>query len=629
MLEKIREGSQGVWAMVIMGLVILSFVFAGVGSYIAAPTDTAAAIVNGEEISQSALERAYQNERSRLESQFGEAFSALAADAAYLRNFKQNVLDRLVGDKLIEQTARELGLRVSDAQIRQTIFSMPEFQVAGQFNNDRFQILLRQAGLQPNSFRDSMRQDMTRQQVSRAILGSEFSLPSEAEQAHLLQQQTRDLRFATISSEQFVDSITLTEEEITTYYQTNLDNFDTQEQVSVAYVELKASDLLGEVTVTEQDLLDFYEQSSGAYRTEEERRASHILFEFGEDKDAAKLQAEAVLVKAQAGEDFAELAKTSSADSFSAENGGDLDWFGRGAMDPAFEEATFALANVGDLTSVVESEFGFHIIKLTDVKAEQVTPFEEVRAEVESSVKNDKASERFFEIQQRMSEIAFEVPDTLEDITTELSLQLKTTELFDRNAAPQPIGNPVILNTVFSPELIEDRVNSDVLEIGDEHVLVARVQEHEPARTKALDEVKQSISELLTAQKAQSAAKEWSEALLVSMVEGTDVAAQLAEKGSQWTEQKEVGRFGSAVDSSVASEAFKLSVTKGKNYAVVELNNGDVSLLELTKINPPAAPEPQELISMGQRLQSTISQDSYVALVESLKAKADISTFDL
>lgn len=629
MLEKIREGSQGVWAMVVLGLVILSFVFAGVGSYVTAPTDNAAAVVNGEEISQSTLERAYQNERGRMEAQFGDAFSMLAADAEYLKNFRDGILDRLIGDKLIEQTARELGLRVSDAQIREAIRAMPEFQIAGQFNNDRFQIILRQSGYQVNTFRDYMRLEMTRQQVARAIVGSEFSLPNESVQAHELQQQTRDIRFATIGSGQFSDSVELSEEEILSYYEMNLDRFDTQEQVSVAYVELKVSDFMGEVTTTEQDLLDFYERSSSSYRTEEERRASHILVEFGEDKDAAQQDAEALLQRVQAGEDFAALAASSSADSFSAENGGDLDWFGRGVMDPAFEEATFALANVGDVTSVVESEFGFHIIKLTDLKAEQVTPFEEVRAAIENEVKTEKASERFFEVQQRMSEIAFEVPDTLEDITSELGIDVKTAPLFSRIAPPEALSSPVVVNAVFSPELIEDRVNSDVLEVANEHVIVARVQEHEPARTKALEEVKQDISSVLTAEKAQAAAKAWSETLMASLNEGTDVAAQLAEKSSAWEDKSGVGRFGSGVDSSIAAEAFKLSVAEGQNYAVVELNNGDVSLVELTKINAPTSPEEQELIGLAQRLQTTISQDTYAALVESLKAKADIATYSL
>jgi peptidyl-prolyl cis-trans isomerase D len=178
MLEKIREGSQGVWAMLILGLVILSFAFAGVGGYIGSSSDPAAAEVNGEEISQLALDRAYQNERARLEQQFGDAFAALAADAEYLNNFRQGILDRLIGDKLIEQAARDLGLRVSEQEINTTIRGMREFQgISGDFDRDRFTSVIRQANFQVASFKDYMRKEMTRQQVSRALFGSEFALP--------------------------------------------------------------------------------------------------------------------------------------------------------------------------------------------------------------------------------------------------------------------------------------------------------------------------------------------------------------------------------------------------------------------------------------------------------------------
>lgn len=629
MLEKIREGSQGVWAMVILGLVVLSFVFAGVGGYVTSSTETAAATVNGEEISLNTLERAYQNERARLESQFGEAFSALAADAAYLKNFRSGILDRLIGDKLIEQTARELGLRVSNKQILDSIAQMPEFQVGGQFDNNRFEVILRQAGFQKNTFRDYMRVEMTRQQVSRALLGSEFSLAGESKVAHELQRQTRDLRFITVPSAPFADEVNITDEDITAYYQMNLATFDTQEQVSVAYVELKIADLIPSVEVTEQELLDYYQLSSDSYRSEEERRASHILFEFGEDKSAAEAEALAVLTKVKAGEDFAELAKTNSTDSFSAENGGDLDFFGRDVMDPNFETAVFALANIGDTTEVVESEFGFHIIKLTDIKAEQVTPFEEVRTDIENSVKNEKASERFYEIQQRMSEIAFEVPDSLEDIATELELKVQETALFDRNTAPPPIGSPAVLNAVFSSELIEDSVNSEVLQVTADHVVVARVAAHEPARTKSLDEVKDDVIASLKADKAQQAAKTWTEGLITTLVEGGDIASQLAEKSVQWQEQTAVARFGSALDSAIAEEAFKLSPEQSNNSTVVELANGDVSLVQLTKVNDTAEADHQELISVGGQLESTRSQEAYVSLIESLRAKADVQTFSL
>lgn len=611
--------------MAILGLVILSFVFAGVGGYITSSSDIAAAEVNGEEISQAALERAFQNERGRMEAQFGEAFAALAADPTYLNNFRNNILDQLIGNKLLEQAASDLGLRVSDQQIRETIVEMPEFQLGGTFNNDRFQAVLRQAGYQVNTFRDYMRTEMTRQQVAAALAGSEFTLPSEAQEIFKLQQQTRNLRLVTVPADSFKAGLEIAEDEIATFYEANLSDFDTEEQVAVEYVELMVSDLLPETEVTEADLLEYYEQAKGNYQTEEQRRVSHILVEFGEDKAAAEAQTEALLARVSGGEDFAAVAQEASADTFSAENGGDLEWISRGDFDPAFEDAMFALANVGDVTSVVESASGFHIIKLTDLRAEQTTPFEEVRTDIETLVKTDKATETFFELQQRMAEVAFEVPDSLQDVAAELNKEVQSTALFTRDTAPAPVSGAA-LASAFDTALIEDRVNSDVIEIANDHILVLRVAQHEPERTKAVDEVSDGIRERLLADKAQQEATTWAEARMAELQGGQDITNSLQERFLAWESRADVQRFGSAdVDRAVAESAFTLATGDGKNTAVVATNSGDVALVQLTAINEGAAAEEQQLTAIKQRIEAGRSQLLMSDVIAALKAKADIT----
>lgn len=283
MLERMREGLQGPWAMIIVALIVLSFVFAGVGSYLASPVDTAAAKVNGEDISARALDQAYQNERARLESQFGEGISSLFANPEYLANFRQGILERLVADKLVEQKAQALGLRVSDAQIKDTILSMPEFQVGGVFNNDRYLAVLRQAGFQVDDFRNYMRNTMTKEQLSRALLATDFVVPNEVITQLNLGRQTRDAKYATIPTANFADTIELSDLDITNYYQTNIDTYDTQEQVSIEYVELKVSDLMDGVNATDAQIEEYYQFNIANYRTEAQRRVSHILIESGDD----------------------------------------------------------------------------------------------------------------------------------------------------------------------------------------------------------------------------------------------------------------------------------------------------------------------------------------------------------
>ncbi len=629
MLEKIREGAQGTWAAVILGLVILSFVFAGVGSYVSSSGSVAAADVNGEEISLVTLDRAYENERSRLQAQYGDAFAAQMADAEFLNQFRSNILERLIGEKLIEQTANDLGLRVSDQQIREQILQMPEFQIGGQFNNDRFQAALRQIGFQPTAFRDYMRIEMTRQQVARALLGSEFALPSEAQQLFALQEQKRNIRYLSVPAAPFVADVEVTDEQIQEYYQQNLALFDSPEQVSLAYVEFSANDLKKDITVTEQELQDRYAQSGREYRTEEQRRVSHILVEFGEDEDAAEQRAAQLLSRVQQGEDFAALAAQESADTFSAENGGDLDFFGRDVMDPAFETAAFALNAIGDVSEVVKSEFGFHIIKLTDIKPEQVIPFEEVREQLAEAVKTDKAIEEFFIIRGKMAELAFEVVDSLEEVAAAANVEVKSTELFDRNTVPQAVDYPSVVVAAFSDELVNDRVNSEVIEVEENHVIVARVLEHNPERTKSLDEVKEQILAQLTADKAQEAAKQWAGETLTALQAGEDVAERLAAHSLAWQEQTDLQRFGSTVPAAVVTSAFQLPATEGQNAEVVELASGGAAVVQVLSIAEAQEAPAEQLQALQQRLASAKSQASYVGLIEALRADADIEIYTL
>lgn len=624
MLERIREGSQGPWAMGILALVILSFVFAGVGSYINSSAGDAAASVNGEDISLNELERAYQNERARMESQFGDAFATLASDAAYLQNFRQGILDRLISEKLLDQAAENLGLRVSDEQIKKAIVNMQEFQVDGQFDNDRYLAILRQAGFQANNFRDFMRIDMIRRQLSNALLGTEFALTSEAKSAHLMQQQTRDISYVNIPASKFIDQVEITNEEISAYYQTNISQFDTEQKVSLDYVELKLEDLLPSIEYTEQEITDYYQQYMQDYRTEEERQASHILIESTETDETIAAQAADVLAKIQAGEDFAELAKTYSTDTFSAENGGDLGFFAKGLMDPAFEEAAFALSNVGDVSDVVKSEFGYHIIKLTDVKPEQITDFAEVKDEIITKVKTFKAEEEFYELSQRIAEVAFEVPDNLDEVAELAGNPTNTTEVFSRNTAPSVVSNPNVLATAFSAELLEEGVNSEVLELGDNHIMVVRVAEYQPERTKALEEVEQVIQTTLSAEAAQQAAKDWATEVQTAIANNEDAIAKLAEYELAWEQKPAVTRNDGALSQTIVDALFKLSE---QDTSVVALINGDVSLVQLTAVNAAEEANEQQILALQNRLASSKSQGVYAALIESLKSEADIAFY--
>ena len=625
MLERIREGSQGPWAMAIIALIVLSFVFAGVGSYLTSPGTSAVATVNGEEISAQELDRAYQNQRAQMESQFGESVAQLFSSEEYLANFRRNALDRLIAEKLIQQQATELGLRVSDEQIRETIVQMPEFQFGGQFDNERFQTILRQNGFSPTDFRNYLRIQMTQNQLAAALTTSAFSLDSEVELANTLQRQTRDAKYAVVSADAFADSVEVSEEDIDAFYNNNIPSFDTEEKVKLAYVKLSVEDLKSRVSVDEDAVRTYYENNLASYGKEEERRVSHILIESGDDVDAARAEIEALRAQLDDGADFATLASENSDDTFSAENGGDLDFITPEMMDAAFDEAAFSLESVGDISDIVETDFGFHIIKLTDINEAQTKSFEEVAGDIRDSLLYDQAMEKYFELQNTLAEIAFEVPDTLEDAANAVNLPVQETAMFSRTSVPESVNSPAVLEVAFSPELIDERVNSDIIELDDENIVAVRVIEHEPQRTQSLDEVKESIEASVKATKAQEAAEAWARNVASKVRAGDDVSSLFSEKSVSWETAQAVARNSNNLASAVVETLFTLAPEGDGSIDVATTVNGDVAVVQLEGVNDAPVLEAELGNSLKERLGQMNGQRMYEQYIEALRSQAEVT----
>ena len=624
MLEKIREGAQGPWAMAIIVLIVLSFVFAGVGSYLTAPTNTAAAVVNGEDISQATLEQAYQNQRARMEAQFGEGFAALFADSSYMASFRKNVLDQLIGEKLMEQKAEALGLRVSDKQVRETIVSLPEFQTLGQFDNDRYLALLRQSGFQASTFREYMRTQLTREQLARTLLNSDFVLPVEINATHMLQSQLRDGRFLTVAADMFTKDVTINEEDISGYYNANITQFDTEEQVSLEYVLLAADQLASEQTVQADDIAEYYQANQASYTTEEKRRVSHILLEFTPDREAAVQKMSEVQAALEAGEAFADVAKRFSNDTFSAENGGDLDFITAGMMDPAFDAAAFALRAEGDVSEVVETEFGLHLIQLTALVPQQVTPLSDVANDIEATLRQEKALDKFFALQNDMSQAAFEVSDSLEEVAAVANVSVQTTPLFARGQLPAAINFPQVESAVFASELIEQGVNSELIDLGDNRVMVARVKQHEPSRTRALEEVTTDIRRTLVDERALQAAEAFAQDIKAKLLAKEDISSVLTEKGLTWTAIEQQGRGGAQIPQAVVDTLFALSLDEGQQANTTVVAARQVALVELSNVTAAGPIEEGEAEVLRQGLNNLFTQRLYEDVIEQLKADADI-----
>jgi len=624
MLEKIREGSQGPVAKIILGAVILSFALAGIGSYLGQTPEQPVAEVNGIKISQTEFNRAYQNERSRLEQQFGEYFAQISADPNYMAQIRQGVIDRLVQQELQSQLAADLGLRVSDDSVRKTILELPYFKVGEKFNNDRYLQVIRQMNFQPDAFREYLRKDMTRSQLVSAVAGTEFALENELKRAAALQQQTRNIDYLVISKETLQANVDVSEQEIADYYELNASQFLSPERVAVDYIELKAQDItVG--SVTEDDVKAYYEQNKAQYIEPEKRRVSHILIDNSEDDDAALEKANALHEQLEQGADFAQLAESSSDDVISGEMGGDLDWIERDVMDPAFEEAAFALQNKGDISEVVASEFGYHIIKLTDLQPEQVKAYDEVKADLRAELEQTEKVDAFYEKQTEMGALAFEISDRLDDAAEAAGVEVKSTSLVARNALPEPLNTPAVISQLFSVELLEDKVNSEVIELGDEHVLVVRVNEYEPSATKPLAQVSEQIKTRLVNEKASTLAKEKARELFAQVQAGKALSDVASEQNLTVREEANLTRQSYTVSPAIVTQAFKMPrPTDAPSTDVVDLNNGDAAIVALKSVSEAQVsanidPQVQQNITMAQ------ANKNYLAFIESLKAKAELN----
>ncbi len=613
MLEKIREGSQGVIAKSILVLVILSFAFTGVSSYLGSSSEPTVATVNGDEISKSALEQAYQSEQARLEQQLGDMYNALASNENYMASVRQSVLDRLIADKLIDQTAVELGLTVSDAQIKSAILNEPAFQTDGKFDNDRYLALIRQLGYTAASFREMMRSDMTRRQLVASLVGSEFVLPGEAEQIAKIQQQTRDIRYHVIDSTPFLEQVSVSDSEANDDYQANQNQFVRPETLSLNYVELNADDMAASVEVSEDEAQAYYDEHKAQYLQSEKRLAAHILIN-GSDNEA-KAKAEAIYAKLQAGEDFAELAQSSSEDTFSGEKGGELDWFEKGVMEPAFDDALFAL-DKGQYSSVVQSSSGFHIIKLVDLQPELIAPFVDVKENIMARLKTKHAVDEFYSLQQRLSDVSYEVPDTLTEAAKEVGTTVKTTPVFSRDNAPAPFNTPEVMKAAFSNNVLFDGMNSDVIELGPNHVLVIRINTHNEAGTLPFDDVKSAIVARLKQDKANELAREQAQKLMKAIQSG-DTSTEL-------TTVAQLARTEQSVDSAIVAKAFKMPQSTSEPVVdTAALANG-YAVVVLDKVNAAETVEEGLLEGLKQRLNSQYSENSYRALVSLLKANSKV-----
>ena len=625
LMDKLREGAQGRVAKIIFWLIILSFALAGVGSYLNSPVDTNPAEVNGEPITAQALETAYRNERSRMEAQFGESFAQLASNPEYTKQLRHSVLEKLVDQLVLDQQAHATRIRVGNEQVKETIRTMPEFQNEGKFDNERYLNLLSRAGLTPQGFSESIRQDLVRQNWIGGLVNSEFALAGEVNTIDGLLQQARDVTVYTLPVDHFMKSVQVSDAELDTYYKAHQKQFMSPDQVKISYVMLNAKDLQAGIKVTDQEARDYYDQHQDQYRTTERRQVAHILIAQKDDAAALK-EAEALLSKLKSGADFAKLATQNSTDKLSARKGGELDWFEKGVMDPEFEKAAFALQKSGDLSTVVKSQFGYHIIKLLGIQPETSKSFDQVKADVLAKVRQDKSHDLFLDKQQQLADLSFENPDSLDLVAEKMGLKIVNSDFFAASTDVAPLNDPKVKQQAFSEDLREQNTNSEVININDDQALVLHVTEFKHAAVRPLADVKADVTSAVKLEKAQGQVREQAIALLATLNKGESIEAELKAVTGKQESRTGVTRMSSELDASLVQALFRMAKPEaGKSVAeLVPQMDGDQVILVLNKVTQQDKPSAMKPMLENQLAQGK-SGAVYEALLKQARADAKIS----
>jgi len=523
MLQNIRDNSQGIIAKIIIGFIIITFSLFGIESIVAlGSSESAPATVNGSDIEEVEILRLVEAQKNRFRQQFGDQYDESLFNDGFLR---QSALEQLIEQKVAVSQAKELGGYVSTESIDKAILAAPEFQQDGQFSSDRFRMVLRRSGMTPLGYREILAEQALISQIQLGTGLSDTALPYEVERQLALENEVREFEFVTFDTDKLKQGIKVETQEVEEYYNTNNDRFMTEEKVSVSYVVLSKSDIDSDIVVSDEELAQAYDDYVAMQAEFEERDASHILIEINDERTAAeaKVLADQVATKAKNGESFTELAKTYSDDVGSKNVGGDLGFNTRGGFVTEFDDALFVM-NKGEISAPIETEFGFHVIQLKDIRAPKILSLAEKTADLKAELKASQIDALFAEQAEALAAEAFE-NDTIENLVdnSNLSLKAQTSELFTRQLGTGIAANDKVRIAAFDEKVIADRELSEVIEISNGEIVVVGLSQHKDPEVKSLAEVEQSIKAQLLSEKALTLAAEKASELTASLKAGDTV----------------------------------------------------------------------------------------------------------
>ncbi|MEG9490558.1 SurA N-terminal domain-containing protein [Mannheimia indoligenes] len=614
MIEKMHERTNRPVFKIIFALISISFVIGGIGTGFVA-TDNSVAKVNGEEISQQLFNNAVNRQQNILNTEMGSRFWDLMDNPEYAKQFNQSVLNSLIDEELLRQYAKDLKLGVSAEQIKSEIVNSQMFQQDGKFSNELYQQTLRHNNLSPDAYAAIVHEGMLQSQIQEGIVSSDFTVPAQQETLAKLLLQQREVRLAEFSIAKEMENQTASQEELQTYYDANKTKLLAPEKLTVEYVAFSPKDVESKIDITDEQIQTYYDRNKGDYVTKGEAHLAHIQV-------ATEAEAQAVEQELKNGADFATAAKAKSADTLSANNGGDLGWAKAGTFPKAFEDAVANL-EVGQVSNPVKVDNAYHIIKVLERKPEQAIELAQVKDKIAQTIRQELVLTEYSNIAREMANRAFENNSSLEEVAKAGNVKVQKTEQFTRANVPAALQNEKVLKALFEGELRQNKQNSDALDIGTDtapQTLFVRVSEYEAERPQTLEEAKSAVENFVKAEKAEKALLAKAEENVKALNEGKSAEVKFNAPQTLVYMQSELE------NPALAQTVFAMKQEQNKPaYQIARNQKGDVVIVALDKIVEGSAEQFKAIApQFGQANQLMLRNE----LLKALRAKASVEIND-
>ncbi|OGS90994.1 MAG: peptidylprolyl isomerase [Gallionellales bacterium GWA2_60_18] len=609
---------------IVLAVIILPFAFWGVDSYNrSGNTADVAATVDGTKITQQEFNNALRQQQDRLRQMLGEKFDAAMLDDPEMQ---RAVLDNLIAQRLLVVRARAVGLAVTDEQVAQIIGSIEAFRNDGTFDKARYESALANQNMSPLMFEARLRDELLGQQVQEAYAQNGFASSNVTDNIIRLNEQQRVVSVLPISFQPFLAQAKVEETEVKKYYEQNPKEFQVPEQAQVEYVKLSIDDLQSGIEISAEEAHNYYDGHLEDFGTPEERHAAHILIGAGAtatqaEQDAAKAKAEQLLnqVRQEPGR-FAELARQNSQDTGSAANGGDLGFFGRGMMVKPFDDAVFSL-KADEISGLVRSDFGYHIIKLLAIKPSRTLAFDEARESVVNKLRRQEAADKFAELAEKFSNAVYEQSDTLKPAADLTGAGIERSGwLIKGMAEAEPeLWTEKMLQAIFSEETAKNKRNTAAIEVAPDTLVAARVLEYKPASLLPLNEAQAGIREKLQQRQALELATKQGKAKLAELQAGSKPALS-------WEAAQSItrARHGS-LDAEVVRLIFQADAASLPQYVGAEMAQLGYMLVRIDAVKEADAINGTKRAGYMQQLRQLTGEEMFQAYLKDAKQQAKIS----